>query len=98
MKPELHLVRELRQRGLMPLVRSVARDHGVLAIDVLGTARSRSLHAARRRLWSILAGRYSMSSVEIGRLCGRDHTSVLSALRGPVQSAPPSRRSEGAAA
>ncbi|WP_437958567.1 helix-turn-helix domain-containing protein [Sorangium sp. So ce119] len=91
MRTEHHLVRELRQRGLMPLVRAVARDHGVKAIDLLSQERGRALHAARCRLWGILAARYNMSSVEIGRLCGRDHTSVLAALRKPVPAAPSSR-------
>ncbi|WP_437647820.1 helix-turn-helix domain-containing protein [Sorangium sp. So ce362] len=104
MSAEHHLVRELRQRGLMPLVRAVARDHGVKAIELLGQQRGRALHAARRRLWSILADRYNMSSIEIGRLCGRNHTSVLAALRETAPSAPLARarrgpqRSEGAAA
>ncbi|WP_438041418.1 helix-turn-helix domain-containing protein [Sorangium sp. So ce128] len=104
MSGEHQLVRELRQRGLMPLVRAVARDHGVKAIEVLGQQRGRALHAARRRLWSILAERYHMSSIEIGRLCGRNHTSVLAAIRDATPAAPLARaprgpqRSEGAAA
>jgi hypothetical protein len=65
------------------IMREVARQHRVTVDDILGPRRDKhyiaARHEAMRRVWTEVRG---LSSVLIGRLFKRDHTTVLNACKG----------------
>ena len=73
------LVAALEDRGLLDLVVARAAEHRVTVADIVGRARTKTItrarHAVMRDLYSL-----GLSSVEVGTLLGRDHTTVLAAL------------------
>lgn len=70
----------LASRGLLGLVDHVAEAHHVTRGDVLGRGRTKRVAQARHAVMRALRD-MGMSYPEIGRLLGRDHTTVLAALR-----------------
>jgi hypothetical protein len=72
----------LRQRGLLEVARGVADKHRLPLGTLLGRGRQASVAAARNELYWRLRNlpELQLSTTEIGRLLGRDHTTVLSGL------------------
>lgn len=77
--PTEPLVAALEDRGLLDLVAARAVEHRVTVGDIVGRARTKTItrarHAVMRDLYSL-----GFSSVEVGTLLGRDHSTVLAAL------------------
>lgn len=73
---------DLRAHELLELVEEVRRRRGVALHELCGRARSQNVAAARHELWWRIRHHpercYSLP--EIGRLFGRDHTTVLHGL------------------
>lgn len=86
----LSVLQRLQRRGLEPLVDSVCERHHVPRADVLGRRRHASIQRARNALYAALR-ETGLSTVEIGYLLDRDHTTVLhgSTVAGYV---PPAQR------
>lgn len=76
----LSLVERMQQRGVYDLVEHIAYKHGYLVCEVLARSRKRPVVAARRAVCVALRAR-GLSLPVIGALIGRDHTTVLHALR-----------------
>ena len=55
--------------------------HGVRAEALLGRGRTKAVTRARRQAMAEIRDRYGWSLSEIGRLFGRDHTTVMYHLR-----------------
>lgn len=68
---------DVRRRGLLPLVETIARRHHVTARAVLGRDRHQSVATARIELYRELAATTNLSLAEIARMLGRDPTTVL---------------------
>lgn len=62
------------------MVESVAQRHGVTVDAVLGSRRTSEVARARHDLMAGLYGS-GLAYAEIGRLLGRDHTSVMHGVR-----------------
>ena len=73
---------ELRRRGLLDVAEDIARGLHLTVEDMFSALRMRPIPEARRSfygyLWSL-----GWSYQAIGRLVGRDHTTVMAALRAP---------------
>lgn len=73
-----NILADLDARDLLELVTNVCRTRGVLLHELCGRTRSQSVSHARHETWWLLRHHperdYSLS--EIGRLFGRDHTTV----------------------
>jgi chromosomal replication initiator protein len=63
------------------LAERIARAHGVTYEDMMSASRLKAVTAARHAFMAELRMTYAMSTPEIGRIVGRDHTSVMHALR-----------------
>ena len=74
----LHGANLSKRRQLIVLV--VLEDHNLTWADITGPVRRRPLVTARTEIyWELLET--GMSIAEIGRICGRDHTTVLHHLK-----------------
>jgi chromosomal replication initiation ATPase DnaA len=73
------VVTRLAARGLLDLVDEVCTRRGVTRAEVCGHRRTRAVAAARQELWCQIRERpdRSYSYPEIGRLFGRDHSTVF---------------------
>lgn len=73
----------LEERGLGLLLKTVCEVHHTTAEEVCGRVRGRNASRARYALWWKLRhhdkARFSLE--EIGRLVGRNHTTVLEGIR-----------------
>ena len=70
---------ELLRRELFELLVSVCRQRGVMLEELCGRGRARSVALARHELWwriRVLPNRH-YSYPEIGRMFGRDSTTIL---------------------
>ena len=65
----------------MDEARRIAREHGVLARDLLGASRLPKAVEARDALIVFLKKRFRYSTTEVGRLLKMDHTTVLESNR-----------------
>lgn len=74
------LMDHLRACGLLHVACEIANEHGVTIEAMLGPARHKTVAAARHALMCNLRIR-GYSYPEIGRLVGRDHTTVIAAVR-----------------
>lgn len=75
--PEPQRAKHLRARGLWPALALVAKAYHVTPDDVLGARRDKSVSAARASYcWALHESR-GLSYPEIGRLLGRDHSTVM---------------------
>lgn len=72
----------LRARRLLHVAEEVCSERGVLLHEILGAARSRNIVRARHELWWRIRHHpdRSYSFPEIGRLFGRDHTTILAGI------------------
>lgn len=77
----------LDRAGLGDAAREIAKEHGVGVVDVLSAARYRHVVRARKALMLNLRIR-GYSHPEIGRLVGRDHTTVIASVRPHLLNAP----------
>ena len=78
------VIDNLKIRGLLDLVDHVCARRGVTRAELCGRRRTRSLARARHELWYLMIEhpeRYYSHS-EIGRLFERNHTSIMSGVRG----------------
>ncbi|MCL2777744.1 MAG: hypothetical protein FWD73_07040 [Polyangiaceae bacterium] len=83
-RPVKAIISELEERDLLELAKKVAARHWVTVHEMLGTSRESPLPKARREFWCELYD-LGWSTARIGRLVGRDHTTILVQL-------PPDRR------
>jgi len=77
---EAGAIQRLLAHGLYAYVERVERRHGVHARAMLGPRRTRSIMAARTELYVLLAHTEGLAFAEIGRVLGRDHTTIMSAV------------------
>ena len=70
---------ELDVRDLLTLASDVCRSRGVTLAELCGRVRSQSVARARQELWWLLRhdSERCYSFADIGRLFGRDHTTVM---------------------
>lgn len=71
----------LRARGFGDALRAAAEAHHTTIEETLGRGRNPCAVRARWALWTFMT-EAGLSSVEIGKLTQRDHTTILAALRG----------------
>jgi chromosomal replication initiation ATPase DnaA len=73
----------LAARDLLRVLDDVCRARHVTRAEVCGCRRTKAIVAARHEVWWRLRHHpeLSFSYEEIGRLFGRDHTTVLAAVR-----------------
>ena len=74
-------INHLAELSLLLLARRCAAHCMVTMHEMLGPTHAASAFRARRLLAGALHLRSQLSSVEIGRIIGRDHTTVLSMLQ-----------------
>lgn len=69
----------LDAHALTPLLDDLCRHRGVLPADVCGRRRTLSVTRARHELWWLIRNhpQRAYSYLEIARLFGRDHTTVI---------------------
>lgn len=77
----LSLLERMRRVGLLALAESVASRHHITVGEMLGRRRTTQIVRARQEFYVALR-RKGFSYPEIGRIVGRDHTTVLHACRG----------------
>lgn len=77
---------ELSERDLLSTAKACARERGLTLAELFGRSRSPTVTRARAAFYGALRG-LGWSDGEIGRLCGRDGSTVRYALM---------RRNEGA--
>jgi chromosomal replication initiation ATPase DnaA len=80
MTPETWLA-ELEERDLLGVARNVARAHGLRPQDLVSKSRGKAVCAARAAFYGVLSVNYGWSHGDIGRLVGRDVSTVREALR-----------------
>lgn len=71
----------LRARGFGDALHAAAEAHHTTVEETLGRGRNPCAVRARWALWTFMS-EAGLSSNEIGRLTGRDHTTILAALKG----------------
>ena len=79
-RDEFDVAQHLRERGLLDVARDIADAHHVTLDEILG--RDRTPHHVRARVvfWAVLRAR-GLSYPAIGRMVGRDHTSVIATMK-----------------
>lgn len=75
------IAERLRTVGLLDVVQRHATAHYVTLEDLCSDRRTASAVAARTGVWKELRQTTNMSLPELGALFGRDHTTVIHALR-----------------
>lgn len=73
----------LEPSGVADEIRAVVAQHGATVDDVLGPTRLAHVVRARRDAMRLIRDRLAWSYPAIGRLFGRDHTTVMMALASP---------------
>lgn len=68
-------------KGHANALKAVAAEFNVTVKDLVGASRTPSLIRARRAACMVLREYFQLSSVEIGKIVQRDHTTVLYTLR-----------------
>jgi chromosomal replication initiation ATPase DnaA len=77
------VLENLRRRDLLALVREISTRRGVLLDELCGRQRARSVSRARQEVWWRMRHhpeRY-YSLLEIARLFGRDHGTVVAGIQ-----------------
>lgn len=74
-------IRAARRQRMERLLVPICERHGVTPEEVLGRRRTGSIRLARAELMTEL-WRSGVPLAEIGRMFGRDHTTVISNVRG----------------
>lgn len=94
MSPQLFALRKARA---MWLAESLSEETGIPIADILGDTRDPGVVAVRHRLWTILYDS-GLSYPTIGRLLGRDHTTIRAGIRKTfAQQVERAERAKGAA-
>ncbi len=70
------------------VLREAADAYAVTPEEVLGRSRSKSVVAARRLAMRACRTRWGWSYPEIGKAFGRDHSTVMSAIKADVSDVP----------
>lgn len=70
----------LDQRDLLEPAQRIAKAHG-LTVEAMFTDRALPAPMARAEFYAILHGEMGWSEAAIGRLVGKDHTTIGNALR-----------------
>lgn len=65
----------------MEIIREIARQHGVSPEAILGRSRYPKDIKARHAAYAAVRERKGISYPAVGRIFGRDHTTVLSGVR-----------------
>ena len=81
MLPLAQIQENLRGIGFDGIAQRLAREYRVPLSAMLGGDRHKTSTAARHHLWSLIDGTLAPSSVELARLFGVDHSTVLAALK-----------------
>lgn len=68
-------------RGLLDVVKRVARHHHVLVSEVLSPVRHKTFVAARHEVWLRMRKHFGFSYPELGNLFECDHTTVMNGVR-----------------
>lgn len=63
------------------IIREIALEYGVSVVCILGRDRTRRVSAARRCAYATIRSRKGISYPAIGRIFGRDHTTVIYGVR-----------------
>lgn len=71
----------IKDSGLLQLAQRIAREGRVTVTDMLGRSKLRSVVRARHRFCAVVRSSLGLSYPEIGRLIGRDHTTVMNAVK-----------------
>jgi chromosomal replication initiation ATPase DnaA len=71
----------IQNLNLMDMLHEVATEHHVSPAALVSRRRFQSAAAARQAFYVRLAKETHMSFAEIARLVGRDHTTVLAAVK-----------------
>lgn len=72
--------RMLKERDLFEKVGPIATRHGCAVDELAGPARHKHIVAARRDVAGYLSRELGWSTTSIGKLLGRDHTTILNLL------------------
>lgn len=75
------IMERLEGRGLLDLVAEICREHHVPIAEVLSRRRNAPIAAVRKVVWAELYHDRGLSYPDIGRLFGRDHSTVLFGVR-----------------
>jgi chromosomal replication initiation ATPase DnaA len=81
-RPIEDIRQDLANSGLYDLASACAREFNVTLAAMLGPSRFKAECRARSLFWAALYARGDWSYPEIGRLVGRDHTTVMDAVKG----------------
>lgn len=76
-----HTADRLRAAGLIGLAKDVAQRHHVDLYLLLGTTRLGYVCRARFAFWGLIRWTLGFSFPAIGRLVGRDHSTVMAGIR-----------------
>jgi hypothetical protein len=76
-----------QKRDPRALARQIADNHGVTVDDLVGKSRFHHLAVARHELYATLR-QWGWSYPAIGRFVGRDHTTIISAIKVPPKDTP----------
>lgn len=74
-------VSRLKEMGIYDEVALLIRSRGVLVEDLIGRGRTKIVTTARHEIMYWIRNKLKWSYPEIGKLFGRDHTTVLLACR-----------------
>lgn len=74
------LIEQLDVRDLREHAARIAKAHGVSLDDMFGRSVERHVVACRREFYRVLVEEMGWSASAVGKLVGRDHTSVRNAL------------------
>ncbi|MEC7840178.1 MAG: chromosomal replication initiator protein DnaA [Chlamydiota bacterium] len=78
------LIVEKDQKAITPqkIIKSVAEHYGIMSDDILGKSQSRECARARKLAMYIIREELNLSYVKIGDVFERDHSTVISSVRG----------------
>lgn len=78
---------KLEVRGLLPMLDEVCAIRGVTRADICGRSRMQSAAHARAEVWFLMRTfpERAYSSTEIGAIFDRDHTTVLTGIKGHIR-------------
>ena len=84
LRPQSEIERDrttrLRSR-VAQVVRRIAREHGCTVEDIYGRSRMGDVPRGRMRAYAVLRWSTNLSLPELGRIFGRDHTTILTGVR-----------------
>ena len=77
------LVEEEMRSAITPekIIQVVAQHHGITPDDILGSSKAREYVVPRQQAMWLCRGQLKLAYTAIGRLFGRDHSTVMSAIR-----------------